>query len=197
MKIPVDLQPAERAQRPVSTALTALGIGLVVAVFIGMLALANGFRAALARTGSTDNVLRPPEGRRLRAVERTRSRRASTSSRASPHIARGPDGRALASPRCTWWSRCRRMERYHPLANVVVRGVSAQAWQVRANVNSRGRSSCRGQIEIAVGQPTGGRFPNTGIGEQMHSRGGRGRSPVISPPPGRRSSRRSGERTNR
>ncbi len=44
-------------QRPVSTALTALGIGLVVAVFIGMLALANGFRSALLRTGSDANVL--------------------------------------------------------------------------------------------------------------------------------------------
>ena len=44
-------------QRPVSTAFTALGIALVVAVFIGMLALANGFAAALARTGSDQNVL--------------------------------------------------------------------------------------------------------------------------------------------
>ena len=40
-----------------STAFTALGIALVVAVFIGMLALANGFRAALVRTGSPENVL--------------------------------------------------------------------------------------------------------------------------------------------
>ncbi len=43
--------------RPVSTALTALGIALVVAVFVAMLALANGFASALVRTGSPDNVL--------------------------------------------------------------------------------------------------------------------------------------------
>ena len=57
MKIPLSYNLRSLLQRPVSTALTALGIGLVVAVFIGMLALANGFAAALARTGSAQNVL--------------------------------------------------------------------------------------------------------------------------------------------
>ncbi len=44
MKIPLSYNARSLLQRPVSTAFTALGIGLVVAVFIGMLALANGFR---------------------------------------------------------------------------------------------------------------------------------------------------------
>ena len=57
MKIPLIYNVRSVRQRPVSTALTALGIGLVVAVFIGMLALANGFAAALTRTGSDRNVL--------------------------------------------------------------------------------------------------------------------------------------------
>jgi len=47
MKIPISYNVRSVLQRPLSTALTAIGIGLVVAVFIGMLALANGFRAAL------------------------------------------------------------------------------------------------------------------------------------------------------
>ena len=51
MKIPLEYNARSLLQRPVSTLLTALGIALVVAVFIGMLALANGFRAALASTG--------------------------------------------------------------------------------------------------------------------------------------------------
>ena len=57
MKIPLTYNLRSVRQRPVSTALTALGIALVVAVFIGMLALANGFAAALTRTGSDRNVL--------------------------------------------------------------------------------------------------------------------------------------------
>jgi len=57
MKIPFVYNARSVLQRPASTAFTAVGIGLVVAVFIGMLALANGFRAALARTGSDENAL--------------------------------------------------------------------------------------------------------------------------------------------
>ena len=57
VKIPLSYNARSLIQRPVSTAFTALGIALVVAVFIGMLALANGFRSALIRTGSTQNVL--------------------------------------------------------------------------------------------------------------------------------------------
>ena len=57
MKIPLIYNVRSVSQRPVSTLLTALGIGLVVAVFIAMLALANGFIAALVKTGSSDNVL--------------------------------------------------------------------------------------------------------------------------------------------
>src|SRR6185436_20877060 len=57
MKIPLIYNVRSVIQRPVSTALTALGIGLVVAVFVAMLALANGFIAALTKTGSPDNVL--------------------------------------------------------------------------------------------------------------------------------------------
>ena len=57
MKIPFIYNLRSVTQRPVSTALTALGIGLVVAVFVAMLALANGFIAALVKTGSADNVL--------------------------------------------------------------------------------------------------------------------------------------------
>ena len=60
MKIPFVYNLRSVTQRPVSTALTALGIGLVVAVFVAMLALANGFIAALVKTGSPDNVLLLP-----------------------------------------------------------------------------------------------------------------------------------------
>ena len=56
MKIPLIYNLRSVKQRPVSTALTALGIGLVVAVFVAMLALAAGFVAALVQTGATDNV---------------------------------------------------------------------------------------------------------------------------------------------
>ena len=52
MRIPLIYNVRSVSQRPVSTMLTALGIALVVAVFVAMLALANGFIAALVKTGS-------------------------------------------------------------------------------------------------------------------------------------------------
>src|SRR2546430_12068341 len=60
--IPIVYNVRSVVRRPVSTTLTALGVGLVVAVFIGMLALANGFRAALAKTGSDANAMGLREG---------------------------------------------------------------------------------------------------------------------------------------
>ena len=72
MKIPLSYNARSLLQRPVSTAFTALGIALVVAVFIGMLALANGFRAALVRTGSPENVLVLRNGADSRAVQQHR-----------------------------------------------------------------------------------------------------------------------------
>jgi hypothetical protein len=52
------------------------------------------------------------------------------------------------------------------LANVVVRGVSDQAWQVRSNVRLlEGTRPAPGRNEVCVGKRLVGRFPNTGVGE--------------------------------
>jgi putative ABC transport system permease protein len=91
MKIPLTYNLRSVRQRPVSTALTALGIGLVVAVFIGMLALANGFAAALTRTGSDRNVLVLRKGADSE-MSSGLERGAISTLIASPHVARGPDG---------------------------------------------------------------------------------------------------------
>ena len=97
MKIPLIYNVRSVTQRPVSTALTALGIGLVVAVFVAMLALANGFIAALAKTGSSDNVLLLRRGADSELSSGI-PREAVSIISASPHIATGADGRPLMSP---------------------------------------------------------------------------------------------------
>jgi putative ABC transport system permease protein len=97
MKIPLTYNLRSVRQRPVSTALTALGIGLVVAVFIAMLALANGFAAALTRTGSEQNVLVLRKGADSE-MSSGLDRDAVSALTGTPHIARGADGRTLASP---------------------------------------------------------------------------------------------------
>src|SRR5215207_1125711 len=171
MKIPFTYNLRSVRQRPVSTALTALGIGLVVAVFIGMLALANGFAAALTRTGSDRNVLVLRKGADSE-MSSGLDREAVSMLVGSPHVARGPDGRPLASAESYVVIPLGRMGDTTKLANVVVRGVSEQAWQVRNNLALlAGTRPAAGKNEVCVGKRLVGRFPDTGIGETMRFAG--------------------------
>jgi len=171
MKIPLIYNARSVLQRPVSTALTALGIGLVVAVFIGMLALANGFRAALARTGSARNVLVLRRGADSELASGV-GRNEFSIIAASPHVASGPDGRPLASPEVYVLIPLARPGDSTAVANVVARGVSAAAWEVRSNVKvSQGRRPESGRSEICIGEKIAGRFANTGVGETLRFAG--------------------------
>ena len=171
MKIPFTYNLRSVRQRPVSTALTALGIGLVVAVFIGMLALANGFAAALTRTGSDRNVLVLRKGADSE-MSSGLDREAVSMLVGSPHVARGADGRPLASAESYVVIPLGRMGDTTKLANVVVRGVSEHAWQVRNNVALlAGTRPAAGKNEVCIGKRLVGRFPDTGIGETIRFAG--------------------------
>jgi ABC-type lipoprotein release transport system permease subunit len=172
MKIPLVYNARSMMQRPVSTALTALGIGLVVAVFIGMLALANGFQAALKRTGTDRNVVVLRRGADTELVSGIDRGDASTIA-ASPHVAAGADGRPLVSPEVYVVVPLRRPGTdSNAVANVVVRGVSPAAWEVRNNVEvSQGRRPESGRAEICIGDKIAGRFDHTGVGQTLRFAG--------------------------
>jgi ABC-type lipoprotein release transport system permease subunit len=165
MRIPLSYNLRSLRQRPVSTLTTALGMALVVAVFIAVMALANGFRAALARTGAADNAIVLREGADSELASGMGRETAATIA-AMPFVAAGADGRPLASP-----------EVYVVLAlertgggtgNVVARGVSAGAFQVRKDIRIlEGRTFRSGAPEILVGKTIAGRFPNTDVGDRM------------------------------
>jgi ABC-type lipoprotein release transport system permease subunit len=165
MKIPLSYNLRSLRQRPVSTLATALGMALVVAVFIAVMALANGFRAALARTGAADNAIVLREGADSELASGMGRETAATIA-ALPFVAAGADGRPLVSP-----------EVYVVLAlersgggtgNVVARGVSAGAFQVRKDVRIvEGRMFRSGAPEILVGKTLAGRFPDTDVGDRM------------------------------
>jgi ABC-type lipoprotein release transport system permease subunit len=172
MKIPLVYNARSVLQRPASTAFTAVGIGLVVAVFIGMLALANGFRAALARTGSDNNALvlrRGADSELSSGVDRqTASLIAS-----SPHVAAAADGRPMVSPEVyVLVALVRAGGDSNSVGNVVVRGVSDKAWVVRANVNViDGHKPVSGRAEICVGSKIVGRYDHTNLGDRMRFAG--------------------------
>lgn len=168
MKIPLVYNLRSVVQRPVSTALTALGIALVVAVFVAMLALANGFVAALVKTGSADNVLLLRKGADSEMASSI-PREAISIISASPHIAVGADGRPMVSPETYIVLNLRRVDGDEfAVANVVARGVSDRAFEVRRNIKvMEGRRFASGQSEICVGSKLTGRFANVNVGDVL------------------------------
>jgi ABC-type lipoprotein release transport system permease subunit len=168
MKIPFIYNLRSVSQRPVSTALTALGIGLVVAVFVAMLALANGFVAALVKTGSPDNVLLLRRGADSEMSSGI-PREAISIIGASPHIATGSDGRPLMSPETYIVLNIPRAGGdAFAVANVVARGVSDKAFEVRRNIRIiEGQRFASGQSEICVGSKLAGRFANVNVGDVL------------------------------
>jgi ABC-type lipoprotein release transport system permease subunit len=172
VKIPLSYNARSLLQRPISTAFTALGIGLVVAVFIGMLALANGFRSALIRTGSSQNVLVLRRGADSE-LSSGMDRQSVSILTSAAHVATGGDGRPLVSPEVyVVIPLPRKGYDTTGLANVVVRGVSPAVWSVRSNIEvTAGRRPESGKPEICVGEKMAGRFDHTGIGESLRFAG--------------------------
>ena len=169
--IPIVYNVRSVIRRPVSTTLTALGVGLVVAVFIGMLALASGFRAALAKTGATNNaiVLRKGADSELSSGL---ARDVASMIAADPHVATAADGRPLVSPEVYVLVPLGKAFDTTKVANVVVRGVSDQVWQVRSNIAvTEGERPTSGRPEVCVGKRLVARFPHTAIGQSLHFAG--------------------------
>ncbi len=165
MKIPLIYNLRSLRQRPISTLTTALGMGLVVLVFIAMSALSRGFRAALTETGSGDNVIVLRTGADSELTSGLGRQTASTIT-SMPFVARGADGRPLASPEVYVLVSLQRLSSGEAL--VVARGINPEAFQVRKNVSIiAGRMIRPGTSEILIGKSIVDRFANTGIGQTI------------------------------
>jgi putative ABC transport system permease protein len=149
-----------------TAAMTAMGIAMVVAVFVMTLSIAQGFRATLVASGSPQNAIV--------------LRKASTSENVSavlhsqvpivesmPQVARGTDGRPLASPELVVIITAPRLADNNP-ANVPVRGVGPKAYEVRDSLKFvEGRRFQPGTREINVGQQAVGRFKGFTLGSDV------------------------------
>jgi len=165
MKIPFVYNLRSIGQRPVSTAMTALGVSLVVAVFVAMLALANGFRAALVKTGSPGNVIVLRRGA-ASEMESGISRESERLIAADPRIATGVAGRPLVSPEVFVVINIPRAVG-EGVNNVVARGVNDEAFAVRNIHIVAGRKFESGRSEIIIGKKIVPRFAHTAIGDTL------------------------------
>jgi putative ABC transport system permease protein len=166
MALPISYNVRNVIQRPVSTLTTALGVGLTVAIFIGALALASGFRAALVSTGSADNVIVLRTGADSE-ISSGISRDASDVIRALPDVAPDPDGHPLVSPEVVVVITKQRLGQPGS-SNVTVRGVDAVAMRLRDRVKiAEGRMFTPGTDEVIVGLRISRRFAGCGLGDHM------------------------------
>jgi len=152
-------------ERAGSSAVAIIGIAGVVIVFVSVLSIAEGFRAAMVKAGDPERIL----------VMRTGSDTEMTSGFSgedarliidTPGIRKGPNG-PLASAELF-------VIVNHPLAatgtdaNVPLRGVSPSVLQVRPEVKIvEGRMFESGRNEIVVGRAASRQFANLSVGSSV------------------------------
>jgi putative ABC transport system permease protein len=150
--------------RKATAAMTAMGIAMVVAVFVMTLSIAQGFRSTLVASGSPQNAIVLRKGATSENVSNV-SRGQLALIETFPQVARSTSGaRPLASPELVVIiSRPRRTD--NQPANVPVRGVGPQAFEIRENLSFvEGRRFTPGTREIVVGRLAVGRFGGLELG---------------------------------
>ncbi len=163
MKIPFVYSLRSLLRRPTTSAATTAGIAMVVLTFVGMLAMAEGFRSVLAGTGRRDNVtlLRAGSDSELMSVITIAD---AATIKALPDVARAADGQPLATAD-VYVVVGRQRKEGKGQAQVPVRGVDPVAFRVRDNVRIvAGRSFQPGRPEIIVGKALASRVAGLEIG---------------------------------
>ena len=153
-------------QRWGASAVIVVGIAGVVGVLVAMLAMGEGFKATLDSTGSEDSaiVLRAGSQAETNSVI---GRDQVPLVAGLPGIARGKDGKPLASPELSQVVNLPTMADGTD-ANVQFRGIGPAAWELRPQVKIvQGRKFGAGLREIVVGRGAQQQFRGLDVGKQL------------------------------
>jgi ABC-type lipoprotein release transport system permease subunit len=165
MALPLVYNARNLAARRVATAMTAVGIGLVIFVFVWFLALANGFSKTVASTGRTDNIIVLRKGAQSE-VQSYLTRDWVSIIKANPAVAVGEGERPLASVDIVVIANIPRKD--GTAANVSIRGVSEDAYVLRPYVKIiEGRLPQSGLDEVIVGRSLARRCGNLPVGADV------------------------------
>ncbi len=166
MKIPLKYNIGSLWVRRVGTLMTAMGIGLTVAIYITMQALVTGLDATFVETGQPNHLIVIREGS-LNEVNSYFNRDLLNTIKLLPGIQQDGNGEPRAAgellvvinhPRLTGES-----------SNVVVRGTTAMGLQLRPEMKLvAGQWFRRGLREVVVSQSLSRRFQNMRLGESLH-----------------------------
>jgi len=151
--------------RRVTTSLTVLGIALVVAVFLCVMALGEGLTRVFTSSGSDSNVLvlrQNSQSELQSGISRDQVPLITT----LPGIAMDSDGKSLASPELVVVLNLEKTS--GGSSNVTIRGVGDKGFKLRPRLNLlAGRMFVPGQSEVIVSQSISRRFRNMNVGDTI------------------------------
>ena len=166
MTIPLKYNFRNLFVRKVSTTMTVLSIGLVVAVFLCLMALSAGIEKTLAASGDPQNVIVIRKSSQVEG-QSTVSKADYQIIRYMEGIAQGAGGQVLVSPEVLVLLNIQRRGQ-GGASNVNVRGVRTESLELRPYVRvAEGRLFRPGFREMIVARNVAGRFENTEVGRQI------------------------------
>lgn len=152
-------------QRLASSAVAIVGIAGVVVVFVAVLSIAQGFRAAMTTAGDprTAVVMRAGTDSELSSIL---MREHTQLVKDAPGVARGPDGPVASAELFVIVNHPKRSTGTD--ANVPLRGVEPNAFAVRPRLKLvEGRRFEPGRNEIIVGRAAAGQFTGLEVGNDI------------------------------
>lgn len=176
MAIPFAYNLRNLVVRKTTTIMTALGIGLTVAVLLAILALVNGLRSTLSVSSDPLHILVMRKGSDSELVSLF-TRTQFQDLKFKPGIATGHDGQPLAAMEVVTILVMGSVDNPNG-TNLTVRGLPPAGIEMRRNVHLvSGRWFQQGQRELVVGKAVADRFPAAQIGRKV--RFGRGEWNIV------------------
>jgi len=167
MAIPVSYNLRNLVVRKTTTIMTALGIGLTVAVLLAILALVGGLKKSLQSSGNPLQVLVLRKGgtSELSSVITPAN---FQDMKFKNGIARTGSGQPMASLEMVTVIDLESVDAPQGI-NVTLRGITPLGIEMRDNIKLvSGRWFQSGRREVVVGESIGKRFPGARIGQRLH-----------------------------
>jgi len=166
MAIPLKYNTGNLAARRGSMLLTVLGIGVINAVMLSMLALWHGVQKTTVASGSPTDLIVMRESAETELSSWV-TREAYEIIRTLPGIAKDANGQPLVSPELVILFKLPRRDSGKG-SNVMVRGLTPAGVEMRAVKMIEGRPFKPGTSEVVVARRIHDRFASTNVGDTFH-----------------------------
>lgn len=166
MGVPLNYNLRNLIERKGTTLMTAIGIGLTVAVLVTSIAMTRGMAAVFAGSGNAMQVLVLRKGADAE-LNSTLKEEVYQIVRQLPGIARSADGAVMASPEAQTVVNLPSLENPNGM-NVTVRGLLPVGVAMRETAKLKsGRWNEPGKREVVVGEGIAARYPAARVGETL------------------------------